>query len=105
MLCNIRASTSVENIRRWRYMYSVKDDQMTSIGLSGEGKISRLSIRGQLVVNVLWFALNAQSAALLPIVIPTQIVLFISSKQIGGVQQVVVLIGLRSGASIMSLLL
>src|SRR5207302_3220553 len=103
MLCNIRASTSVENIRRWRYMYSVKDDQITSIGLSGEAKISKLSIRGQLVLNVLWFGLNAQSAALLPIVIPTQIVLFITSNQVGSAQQVLFLSWLIIGASIISL--
>ena len=84
-------------------MYSVKDDQITSIGLSGEAKISKLSIRGQLVLNILWFALNAQSAALLPIVIPTQIVLFISSKEIGSVQQVVFLSWLMIAASIISI--
>jgi MFS family permease len=64
---------------------------------------SRLSIRGQLVLNILWFALNAQSSALLPIVIPTQIVLFISSRQVGSVQQVVFLSWLMVGASIISL--
>src|SRR5947209_5432783 len=84
-------------------MYSVKDDQITSIGLSGEAKISKLSIRGQLVLNILWFALNAQSAALLPIVIPTQSVLFISSKEIGSVQQVVFLSWLMIAASIISI--
>jgi len=60
-------------------------------------------MRGQLVLNVLWFALNAQSAALLPIVIPAQIVLFISSSQVGGAQQVYFLSWLLIGASIISL--
>lgn len=68
-------------------------------------KVSKLSIRGQLVLNVLWFALNAQSAALLPIVIPTQIVLFISSKQVGSAQQVVFLSWLMIAAATISLFL
>jgi MFS family permease len=58
---------------------------------------------GQLVLNVLWFGLNAQSAALLPIVIPMQIVLFISSNQVGSAQQVLFLSWLVIGASIISL--
>src|SRR5260370_41527896 len=53
----------------------------------GEVEVPRLSMRGQLELNVLWFALNAQSAALLPIVIPAQIMIFISSSQVVRAQQ------------------
>src|SRR3984893_2855170 len=84
-------------------MYSVQDKQDVIGGWSCEVKAARLTFRGQLVLNVLWFALNAQSAALLPIVIPTQIVLFISSKQVGSVQQVIFLSWLMIGASFISL--
>jgi MFS family permease len=66
-------------------------------------KVIRLSFRKQLTLNVLWFGLNAQSAALLPIVIPTQIVLFISSSQVGSPQQVLFLSWLMAGAAIISL--
>src|SRR5215831_2807322 len=69
----------------------------------GEVEVPRLSIRGQLMLNVLWFSLNSQSAALLPIVIPAQIVLFISSSQVGSEQQVYFLSWLLIGASILSL--
>ncbi len=68
-------------------------------------KISRLSTREHLILNVLWFALNAQSSALLPLVIPAQIALFISSTQVGSTQQVVFLSRLSAGAAIISLFL
>jgi MFS family permease len=54
-------------------------------------------------MNVLWFALNAQAAALLPIVIPAQIVLFISSNQVGSAQQVAFLSWLMVAAAVISL--
>jgi len=84
-------------------MYSANDSQLASRGWSGELKVSKLSVRGQLILNALWFALNAQSAALLPIVIPTQIVLFITSSQVGSAQQVLFLSWLILGAAIVSL--
>lgn len=84
-------------------MYSVKDKQEMLSGWSGEVKTSRLTFRGQLVLNLLWFALNAQSAALLPIVIPAQIVLFITSNKVGSIQQVLFLSWLMIGASVISL--
>ena len=85
-------------------MYSVKEDsESISAGWSGQAKLSRLTMGGQLILNVLWFGLNAQSAALLPIVIPAQIVLFISSNQVGSTQQVLFLSWLIIGASIISL--
>jgi MFS family permease len=84
-------------------MYSIQDRKCVGHGLHGEVKVSRLSLRGQLILNTLWFGLNAQSSALLPIVIPTQIVLFISSNQVGSAQQVLFLSWLMVAASIISL--
>src|SRR5258708_9890434 len=67
-------------------MSSIKDSEFIPVKRSeripgrwcGEVEVPRLSMSGQLVLNMLWLALNEQSAAVLPIVIPAQILLFIS---------------------------
>ena len=86
-------------------MYSVQDKPDVLRGWSGEVKISRLTFRGQLVLNLLWFALNAQSSALLPIVIPAQVALFITSNHLGSMQQALFLSWLMVGAALISLFL
>ena len=92
-----------KNLASEDVMYSVKDRDFVASECSSEVTISRISLRGQLVLNTLWFGLNAQSSALLPIVIPTQIVLFISSNQVGSAQQVLFLSWLMIAGSIISL--
>ncbi|HWZ20852.1 MAG TPA: MFS transporter [Ktedonobacteraceae bacterium] len=66
-------------------------------------KLSRISIRGQLVLNILWFSLNAQSAALLAIIIPTQILLFVARGPVGNAEQATFLGWIITGASVISL--
>lgn len=66
-------------------------------------KTARLSIRQQLVLNVLWFSINLQYAALLPVIIPIQILLFISAGSVGDAQQAIFLGWLSTVASVVSL--
>lgn len=68
-------------------------------------KAPRFSPAQQLILNLLWFPLNATIAALLAIVIPTQILLFVPSNQVGGADQAKVLSGLVVVASLVSLLM
>jgi MFS family permease len=60
------------------------------------------SIRQELKLNFLWFSLNAQYAALAPIVIPTQLLLFVGGG-VGSVQQATYLGWLTAVASVISL--
>jgi Na+/melibiose symporter-like transporter len=67
-------------------------------------KVSRLSHTKLLILNLLWFPLNAETAALLTIVIPTQILLFVPSSLVGSAVQATVLSWLVVAGSIISLL-
>ncbi|GCE12554.1 MFS transporter [Tengunoibacter tsumagoiensis] len=49
--------------------------------------LKRLSVREQLLLSLLWFSVNALSAGLLPVIIPTQIALFVTPGVVGDVQQ------------------
>lgn len=63
----------------------------------------RLTLRQQLVLSFLWFALNLPLSALLPIVVPTQILLFVAPGQVGNAQQVTVLAWLSALGAIIAL--
>src|SRR6266849_7190991 len=67
--------------------------------------LPRLTVRDQLVLSVFWLSLNAQSAALFPIVIPLQILLFLPPGQIGNVQQAVLLGWISTVGAIVSLVM
>lgn len=65
----------------------------------------RLNARDQLVLSVFWLSLNAQSAALFPVVIPLQILLFVPQGQVGNTQQAVLLGWISTVGAIVSLIL
>jgi MFS family permease len=65
----------------------------------------KLTVREQLVLSFFWFSLNIQSAALFPIVIPLQILLFLPPGQVGNAQQAVLLGWISAVGAIVSLIL
>lgn len=64
-----------------------------------------LSVRDQLVLSFLWFAFNIQSAALLPIVIPTQVLLYVSPGAAGNAPQAIFLGWLSALGAVAALIL
>ena len=65
----------------------------------------RLNVRDQLVLSVFWLSLNAQSAALFPIVIPLQILLFLPSGHVGNAQQALLLGWISAVGAVVSLIM
>ena len=65
--------------------------------------LRRLTVREQVILSILWLALNVLTAALLPVVIPTQILLFVAPGQVGNAQQAELLGWLSTLGAIMSL--
>jgi MFS family permease len=70
-----------------------------------EGSQPLLSRRELLGMSVLWFALNFQFAALLPIVVPAQIILLVTPGAAGSPQQALVLGGLAALGAITAVIL
>jgi MFS family permease len=66
---------------------------------------SQLTTRQQLTLSVLWFGLNFQTAALFAVVLPVQILLFVSPGQVGNAQQAVLLGWLSVLGGVVSLFL
>lgn len=65
--------------------------------------VSRVSVRQHLTLSFLWFALNFQSAALVPIVLPVQVLLFVSPGAVGSAQQATFLSWTATGGAVVSL--
>ena len=66
--------------------------------------MKRLSIVEQITLSLLWFSLNFETAALLPIVIPAQLLLFVAPGAVGNAQQAVALGWLSALAASIALL-
>lgn len=67
--------------------------------------MTRLSIRQQVTLSLLWFSLNFQTAALLPVVIPAQLLLFIAPGAVGNAQQAVALGWLSAIGAVIALVI
>jgi MFS family permease len=65
----------------------------------------RLTVRDQLVLSIFWFSLNIQNAALFPIVIPLQILLFLPPGQVGNAQQALLLGWISAVGAVVSLIM
>jgi MFS family permease len=63
----------------------------------------KLTFRGQLTLSFLWFPLNIVNAALLPIVIPTQILLYVAPGTVGNAQQATFLSWLSALSAVLAL--
>lgn len=68
-------------------------------------KTVRLSFWQEMALNILWFPMNALNGALLPVVIPTQILLFLPSASVGNVEQGTFLGWLTTVASFVALIM
>jgi len=66
--------------------------------------VTRLSIRQQVTLSFLWFSLNFETAALLPVVIPTQLLLFVAPGAVGNAEQALVLGWLSALGALIALL-
>jgi MFS family permease len=66
--------------------------------------VNRLSIRQQVTLSLLWFSLNFETAALLPVVIPAQLLLFVAPGAVGNAQQALALGWLSAIGAVVALL-
>lgn len=66
---------------------------------------AELTSRRQLVLNLLWFAFNFQTAALLPVVVPAQVLLIVAPGSVGSAEQAAYLGRLAAAAAVIAVFL
>ncbi|HKT39809.1 MAG TPA: MFS transporter [Ktedonobacterales bacterium] len=62
-----------------------------------------VTIGGHLRLSVLWFSLNFQTAAMLPIVLPVQLLLFVAPGTVGNAEQATLLGWLSAAGSVLAI--
>jgi MFS family permease len=67
--------------------------------------VTTLSIRQQVTLSLLWFSLNFETAALLPVVIPAQLLLFVAPGGVGNAQQALALGWLSAIGALLALVI
>ena len=77
-------------------------DEANAAAQTGAG-VAHISVGAHLRLSVLWFATNFQTAALLPIVLPVQLLLFVAPGSVGNAQQATLLGWLSAAGSLVAL--
>jgi len=67
--------------------------------------VKRLTVRQQVTLSLLWFSLNFQTAAQLAVVIPAQLLLFVTPGAVGNAQQAVALGWLSALGALLALVI
>src|SRR5579864_9326024 len=73
--------------------------------LTTVGAADRLSLHHQVTLSALWLGLNFQSSALLPIVVPAQILLLIDRGAVASSNQALAVSALAFGAAIIAIVI
>jgi MFS family permease len=71
---------------------------LTTVGAAG-----RLSLQNQVTLSALWLGLNFQSSALLPIVVPAQVLLLVDRGAVASSGQALAVSGISFGAAIIAI--
>ncbi|HEX9036622.1 MAG TPA: MFS transporter [Ktedonobacterales bacterium] len=84
--------------------YDSLDERRASTSAATDAGRAPLTVWGHISLSALWLGVNAVSAALLPIVLPVQILLFVAPGGVGSAQQAELLGWLSALGSVIALL-
>src|SRR5579872_5660632 len=81
------------------------DAGLVAAGRADDGGRERISVPGQIGLSALWLSLNFQSGAFYAVVVPAQILLFVTARSAGSTSQGLFLGVIGVAGGIISLLL
>lgn len=76
---------------------------MEPIAAISTGARARLSLRNQVTLSALWLGLNFQSSALLPIVVPAQVLLLVDRGSVASSSQALAVSAMALGAAVIAI--